>query len=73
MFINGAYAPVIGNVCMDMTMLDITDIPDVIPGDVVEVFGNHVTIQSLAADSGTIAYEIMTGINQRVKRMYFEE
>jgi alanine racemase len=58
---------------MDMTMLDITDIPDVIPGDVVEVFGNHVTIQSLAADSGTIAYEIMTGINQRVKRMYFEE
>lgn len=73
MYINGAYAPVIGNVCMDMTMLDITDISDVMPGDVVEVFGNHVTIQSLAADSGTIAYEIMTGINQRVKRMYFEE
>jgi len=73
MFINGAFAPVVGNVCMDMTMLDITDISDVRPGDVVEVFGNHITIQSLATDSGTIAYEIMTGINQRVKRMYFEE
>lgn len=73
MFVNGAYAAVVGNVCMDMTMLDITDIYDVKAGDVVEVFGKHVTIQSLAAQSGTIAYEIMTGVNQRVKRMYFEE
>ncbi len=73
MYVNGYYAPVIGNVCMDMTMLDITDIPDVKAGDTVEVFGTHVTVQAIAKASGSIPYEIMTGISQRVKRLYFEE
>ena len=73
MYVNGKLAPVIGNVCMDMTMIDITDIPGVQEGDQVEIFGNHLTIQQLAAWSDTIPYEIMTGISQRVKRVYLEE
>nr|MCU0396428.1 hypothetical protein [Chitinophagaceae bacterium] len=66
-------APVVGKVCMDMTMLDVTDIPGVQPGDRVEVFGTQVTVQEMARWSHTIPYEIMTGISQRVKRVYIEE
>lgn len=73
MYLRGAYAPVVGKVCMDMTMIDITDIPQVNAGDIVEIFGEHITVQQLAKLSGTIAYEIMTGISQRVKRVYMEE
>lgn len=73
MFVKGKLAPVIGNVCMDMTMIDITDIPGVQEGDQVEIFGNNLLIQQLAAWSDTIPYEIMTGISQRVKRVYLEE
>jgi alanine racemase len=73
MFVKGKFAPVIGNVCMDMTMIDITDIPDVLEGDQVEIFGNNLSIQQLAEWSETIPYEIMTGISQRVKRVYLEE
>ncbi len=73
MFVNGKLAPVVGNVCMDMTMIDITDIPGVQEGDQVEIFGNNLALQQLAAWSDTIPYEIMTGISQRVKRVYLEE
>jgi alanine racemase len=73
MFVKGKFAPVIGNVCMDMTMIDITDIPDVLEGDQVEIFGNNLSVQQLAEWSDTIPYEIMTGISQRVKRVYLEE
>jgi alanine racemase len=73
MFVKGHLAPVIGNVCMDMTMIDITDIPEVFEGDQVEIFGNNLSIQQLAAWGETIPYEIMTGISQRVKRVYLEE
>jgi alanine racemase len=73
MFVGGKLAPVIGNVCMDMTMIDVTDIPGVQEGDQVEIFGNHLSVQQLAAWSDTIPYEIMTGISQRVKRVYLEE
>jgi alanine racemase len=58
---------------MDMTMIDITGIPDVKEGDVVEVFGKHLPVQQIAEWCGTIPYEIMTGIGQRVKRVYVEE
>jgi Alr-MurF fusion protein len=67
------YATVVGNVCMDMTMLDVTDIPNVVAGDIVEVMGPDITAQELATRSGTIAYEILTGIHARVKRVYVEE
>ncbi len=73
MYINGKLAAVIGNVCMDMTMIDITDIPGVKEGDEVEIFGKHLPVQQVAEWAGTIAYEIMTGISQRVKRVYTEE
>ncbi len=73
MWVNGKPAPVIGNVCMDMTMLDVTDIPNVAVGSRVEVFGRKIPIQDVAIRCGTIPYEIMTSISQRVKRVYFEE
>lgn len=73
MYVNGHRAPVIGNVCMDMAMLDVTDVPEVKAGDIVEVFGSHIPVQELAAATGTIAYEIMTSVSQRVKRVYYEE
>ena len=73
MLVHGQPAPVIGTVCMDMTMLDVTDIPHVKEGDPVEVFGTHLPLQQLAKMAGTIPYELMTGISQRVKRVYFEE
>ncbi len=72
MSIKGRLAPVIGNVCMDMTMLDITDI-DAKEGDEVIVFGEQISVREVARWANTIPYEILTGISQRVKRVYFEE
>ena len=57
---------------MDMTMLDITDI-DAEEGDDVIVFGEELSVDDVAKGAQTIAYEILTGISQRVKRVYFEE
>jgi alanine racemase len=73
MYLHNQLAPIIGNICMDMTMIDITGIPEAREGDIVEVFGKHIPVEKLAAATGTITYEIMTGINQRVKRVYLEE
>ncbi|MBI2731541.1 MAG: bifunctional UDP-N-acetylmuramoyl-tripeptide:D-alanyl-D-alanine ligase/alanine racemase [Sphingobacteriales bacterium] len=73
MLVNGKLAPVIGNICMDMTMLDITGIENVNEGDEVIVFGNTLSVTEVAKAAETIPYEIMTGISQRVKRVYFEE
>ena len=73
MLVHGQKAPVIGNVSMDMTMLDVTGISNVATGDKVEVFGKNISVQEVAIQCGTIPYEIMTGISQRVKRVYFSE
>lgn len=73
MLVNAQPAPVEGVVCMDMTMIDITDIPGVEEGDEVIVFGRELSIRQVAEWADTIPYEIMTGISQRVKRVYFEE
>lgn len=73
MWIKNQLAPVIGTVCMDMTMIDVTGIPGVKQGDEVIIFGKELPIQQLANWANTIPYEIMTGISQRVKRVYFEE
>ncbi|MCK7559094.1 alanine racemase [Chitinophaga sedimenti] len=73
MFIRGKLAPVAGVIAMDMLMLDVTLIPDVKEGDVVIVFGEDLPVQLLAAWGETIPYEILTGISQRVKRIYFQE
>ncbi len=73
MLVNGKPAPVIGTVCMDMTMLDITELGAVHEGDDVIVFGPQLSVQQVAKWAETIPYEIMAGISQRVKRVYFEE
>jgi alanine racemase len=73
MLVGGKLAPVIGNVCMDMTMLDITGIENVNEGDEVTVFGEGLPVQLLAEWAQTIPYEILTSVSQRVKRVYFEE
>ncbi|HTE09930.1 MAG TPA: bifunctional UDP-N-acetylmuramoyl-tripeptide:D-alanyl-D-alanine ligase/alanine racemase [Chitinophagaceae bacterium] len=73
MLVNGKLAPVIGTISMDMTMLDITDTGQVQEGDEVIVFGQQLSVQQVAQWAQTIPYEIMTGISQRVKRVYFEE
>ncbi len=64
---------VVGRVCMDMTMIDITDAPNIQEGDIAEIFGEHLSITAHAAMRNTIAYEVMTGISQRVKRVYEAE
>ncbi|HNP54922.1 MAG TPA: alanine racemase, partial [Ferruginibacter sp.] len=71
MMINGVLVPVIGNVCMDMTMLDVTGV-DADEGDEVLVFGEALPVSTLAEWAGTIPYEILTNVSQRVKRIYFD-
>jgi alanine racemase len=73
MLVRGQLAPVAGIVAMDMLMLDVTHIPDVTEGDEVIVFGSELPVQQVSAWAETIPYEILTGISQRVKRVYFEE
>lgn len=72
MIVQNKLVQVVGNVCMDMTMLDVTGI-DCKEGDTVIVFGEQLPVQDVAKWCNTIPYEIMTGVSQRVKRIYFEE
>ena len=72
MMVNGHIVPVAGNICMDMTMLDITGV-SANEGDEVVVFGSEMPITRLAEAMDTIPYEILTGISRRVKRIYFQE
>lgn len=71
-WVNGTLCPTIGNICMDMTMIDVTD-AQVEEGDEVVVFGKEVPIIDLAKNIGTIPYELLTGIGERVKRIFFKE
>jgi alanine racemase len=73
MWVRGTLAPVVGTVCMDMTMIDVTGLPEVREGDEVIVFGREVPVQEVARWAQTIPYEIMTSVSQRVKRVYFHE
>ncbi|MDX5419244.1 MAG: bifunctional UDP-N-acetylmuramoyl-tripeptide:D-alanyl-D-alanine ligase/alanine racemase [Hymenobacteraceae bacterium] len=70
--INGRRAPIIGNVCMDMCMVDVTGIPAK-AGDEVVVFGPQLTLVELARRIGTIPYELLTNVSTRVKRIFFSE
>jgi alanine racemase len=72
MLVNGKLAPIIGNVCMDMCMLDITDIPAK-EGDEVIVFGTEYPVTEMAKAIGSIPYEVLVNVSQRVKRVYFHE
>jgi alanine racemase len=73
MYIKGVLCPVVGLVCMDMTMIDVTDVKDISIDDEVEIFGEHIAVETLANWSGMNRYEMMSGINARVKRIYIEE
>ena len=73
MWVQGKLAPIVGDICMDMAMIDITDIPGVKEGDLVEVFGTHLAIEQVAIWAESIPYEILTSIGQRVKRIYIQD
>ncbi|MCU0451916.1 MAG: bifunctional UDP-N-acetylmuramoyl-tripeptide:D-alanyl-D-alanine ligase/alanine racemase, partial [Bernardetiaceae bacterium] len=70
MWVNGHLASVVGNVCMDMTMIDLTGLPAQ-EGDEVIVYGGPLPLPQLAARIGTIPYELMTSIGERVKRVFY--
>lgn len=72
MFVNGNPAPIVGNICMDMCMIDITDV-NAGEGDEVTVFGGCYPITEAAKDAETIPYEILTNVSRRVKRVYYQE
>ena len=71
--IHGQPAPLVGSVCMDMCMVDVTDIPAARAGDVALVFGEGLPLPALAARIGTIAYELLTNVSERVKRVFVSE
>ena len=71
-WVRGKRCPVVGNVCMDQAMVDVTG-TDARPGDPVEVFGEHMPLEELAGKLGTITYEILTSVSRRVQRLYFHE
>lgn len=70
--VNGTLCKTIGNVCMDMTMIDVTD-ADCKEGDEVIIFGKNPTISYLAEKIETIPYEILTGVSERVKRVFYHQ
>jgi alanine racemase len=72
-YIKGQFAPTIGNICMDMIMVDITDCKNIEEGDEVELIGAHISAADLAAKANTISYEILTSISNRVQRVYWED
>ena len=63
-------APQRGRICMDMCMIDLTDLPGIGAGDEVEVFGEHISVNDVAALAGTIPYEITCAVSKRVPRVY---
>ena len=71
--IRGLRAPILGNVCMDMCMVDVTHIPDAQAGDSVVVFGEQMPLVELASRIGTIPYELLTNVSERVKRIFITE
>ena len=70
--VNGQKAPYVGNICMDVAMIDVTDIPCQ-EGDMVEIFGEHLPITVLSDVLQTIPYEVMTSVSGRVKKVYFQD
>ena len=71
--VNGQKAPYIGNICMDVAMIDVTDVPDVHEGDSVEIFGEHLPVTVLSDVLETIPYEVLTSVSNRVKKVYFQD
>jgi alanine racemase len=70
--VNGQKAEYVGNICMDVAMIDVTGI-DCHEGDTVEIFGDHLPVTVLSDILDTIPYEVLTGISNRVKRIYYQD
>ena len=70
--VNGQKAPYVGNICMDVAMIDVTGI-DCHEGDMVEIFGEHLPVTVLSDVLDTIPYEVMTSVSNRVKKVYFQD
>ncbi len=70
--IHGKKAKILGNVCMDQMVVDVTDIPDVAAGDEVILFGKELPVEEVAALCGTINYELVCGVSRRVPRVYLQ-
>ncbi len=68
--IHGRRAPLIGRVCMDMCMIDVSNVEGVIPGSEVVLFGEGLSVDEIAAMVGTINYEIVCAVGKRVPRIY---
>ena len=77
MLVRGQYAPIVGRVCMDQTMIDVTDIPEVQTGDEVVLAGtqgdNRISVEELADMSASFNYEFVCDVNRRVPRIYYRE
>ncbi|MBQ0147374.1 MAG: alanine racemase, partial [Flavobacteriaceae bacterium] len=70
--IHGKLAPITGTICMDMMMIDVTDI-DCNEGDEVIIFGSYPTLADITKDLDTIPYEVLTSIDMRVNRVYYKD
>ena len=70
--VKGKRVPIVGNICMDACMGDITD-TDAQLGDEIEIFGKQIPVTELSGKLNTIPYEVLTSVSQRVKRVYFKE
>lgn len=69
-YIKGSRAPVIGRICMDLCMIDITDLPQAQLGDEVEIWGEHILVETIAEQADTISYELLCRLGKRVPRIY---
>jgi len=69
----GTLCPTIGNVCMDVVFLDVTDCPEAQEGSLVEVFGRNLPLKTISDQLGTITYEVLSTVSTRVKRVYYKE
>jgi len=71
-YINGEKFPIVGDICMDMSMIDIGN-AKISEGDEVIIFGKEISLEEIARKAGTISYEILSGLSRRIKRVYFQE
>ena len=71
-YVNGEQCSLAGNICMDICMINVTNC-EVKVGDEIEIFGEHNSIEDLANTMGTIPYEVLTSISQRVKRVFYKD
>lgn len=71
-FVSGHKRPIVGNICMDLIMVDVTGLSTQV-NERVEIFGNNITVQDIAKKAHTISYEILSSIPPRVKRVYIKE